>query len=89
MKALLTDVIAAIVNDKLKRANGFGVSIINLPDIDFASFVEKVSGSKKLELYFLGYDQETQDRLEHALPSADRVSAFYTVEEADLIIPSK
>lgn len=83
MKALLTDVITAIVNDKLKRDNSFGVSIINLPDIDFSRFILSVSHSKRLELYFLGYDKETQQGLRQILPDTDDCRSFYSVEEAE------
>lgn len=47
MKTLLTDVIAAIVNDKLKKDNSFGVSIINLPDIDIPAFADCLRSKKK------------------------------------------
>ena len=63
MKDLLTDVIISIVNDKLKRDNSFGISIINLPDIDFERFIASISHKKKLELYFLGYDNAAQETI--------------------------
>lgn len=50
MKTLLTDVIATIVNDNLKHPNSFGVSIINLPDLDFVRFIARLADTKKLEL---------------------------------------
>ena len=52
MKTLLTNVITLIVNDRLKLDNSFGVSIVNLPDIDFKAFVEGLSGDKKLDILF-------------------------------------
>lgn len=52
MKDLLTDVIISIVNDKLKRDNSFGISIINLPDIDFERFIASISHKKSLNYIF-------------------------------------
>lgn len=83
MKDLLTDVITSIVNDKLKRDNSFGVSIINLPDIDFVRFLSAISPGKRLELYFLGYDKETRQGLQRELPDTDNYKSFYSVEEAE------
>lgn len=83
MKKLLTDVITLIVNDKLKRDNSFGVSIINLPDIDFTRFLASISHSKRLELYFLGYDGAMQDSLRYELPNTEACKSFYSVEEAE------
>lgn len=57
MRTLLTDVIISIVADKLKKDNSFGLSIINLPDIDFQRFLSEMPHNKLLELYFLGYDR--------------------------------
>ena len=83
MKALLTDVITLIVNEKLKQANGFGVSIINLPDIDFCAFAEGLSVSKRLEVYFLGYSSNKKAELQATLQSTEQRAFFYTVEEAE------
>lgn len=83
MKTLLTDVITQNVNEKLKQDNGFGVSIINLPDIDFGAFAAGLSNSKRLEIYFLGYSPEKRDELQAALQSTEQRTFFYTVEEAE------
>ena len=83
MKDLLTDVIISIVNDKLKRDNSFGISIINLPDIDFERFIASISHKKKLELYFLGYDNAAQERFRNYLPNVENCKSFYSVEEAE------
>lgn len=83
MKTLLTNVITLIVNDRLKLDNSFGVSIINLPDIDFKAFVEGLSGDKKLEIYFLGYSLERKTQIQATLSSMQEPRFFYTVEEAE------
>lgn len=84
MKTLLTDVITLIVNEKLKRDNGFGVSIVNLPDINFRAFVEGLSGDKKLEVYFLGYSSERKEQIQSMLCDIVGIDFFYTVEEAEI-----
>ena len=83
MKTLLTDVIAAIVNDKLKKDNSFGVSIINLPDIDIPAFADCLRSEKKIELFFLGYTKDAQTQLRASLTDTEKISTFYTVEEAE------
>lgn len=83
MKTLLTDVIATIVNDNLKRPNSFGVSIINLPDLDFVRFIARLADTKKLELYFLGYSEEFQSAIKESLPNTDKMCSFYSVEDAE------
>lgn len=83
MKTLLTDTISHIVKDKLKQDNGFGVSIVSLPDIDYPKFLSSLGSTKKLEVYFLGYDADKKKELEAELQNSDTVSIFYSVEEAE------
>lgn len=82
MRTLLTDVIISIVADKLKKDNSFGLSIINLPDIDFQRFLSEMPHNKLLELYFLGYDEQSK-RILQQLPRAEEYKCFYSVEEAE------
>ena len=82
MRTLLTDVIISIVADKLKKDNSFGLSIINLPDIDFQGFLSEMPHNKLLELYFLGYDEQSK-RILQQLPRAEEYKCFYSVEEAE------
>ena len=83
MKELLTEVIANIVNDKLKQDNGFGVSIVNLPDLNYNSFIERLSRKKNVELYFLGYDAEQTICLKNDLQGMKEITCHYSVEEAE------
>lgn len=83
MKALLTDVIAAIVNDRLRRDNSFGVSIMSLPDIEFPQFASGISHTKRIEFYFLGYGSAACERIRRQLPDTESCRSFYTVEEAE------
>ena len=83
MKALLTETIAQIVKEKLKQDNGFGISVVSLPDINYFEFITKIRNEKKLEIYFLGYDNEKKLELQKEMTPSDNVSVFYSVEEAE------
>lgn len=83
MKTLLTETILQIVKNKLKQDNGFGVSIVSLPDINYTYFIEQLNSSKKLEIYFLGYDNNKKQELQQQLVNSDTVSICYSVEEAE------
>lgn len=83
MKALLTEVVANIINDKSKQANGFGLSIVNLPDIDFPLLISRIHKSKTIELFFLGYEQELENTILDSISSCSSITAYFTVEEAE------
>ena len=52
-KHLLTNVITNLVNE-YSNANEYGVSLITIPDFDYAQFAQGLSSRRKSELYFLG-----------------------------------
>jgi len=83
MKVLLTETITQIVKEKIKQDNGFGVSIVSLPDIDYPQFVELLDSDKKLEIYFLGYDQKKKKELRQSIVQSEKLSVYYSVEEAE------
>lgn len=83
MKTLLTEVITSIVNERQSQNNKFGISIVNLPDIDYATFIEGLSSGKKLEIYFLGYSAEQREQINNAVRSRGDVALYYSVEEAE------
>lgn len=83
MQALLTEAIVDIVTIKQRQTNGFGVSIINLPNIDIGSFFEKLQPSRKLELYFLGYDNSLAEVINREVSKYNDITAFFTAEEAE------
>jgi hypothetical protein len=82
MQTLLTRVIIQAVVAK-ENADGFGVSIINLPELDYGLLVQGIKQRKRLEIYFLGFQREQLTHLRDSLPQIDDVSYFYTVEEAE------
>lgn len=51
MSNLLTNVITDLVNE-YSDANEYGVSLITIPDFDYAQFARGLSTRRKSELYF-------------------------------------
>ena len=79
---LLTDVLIRLVNRRA-ATHDYGVSIINLPDFDYCSFVEGINHSQTLELFLLGFSREAEDSLRDELPALEGVRYAYSVEEAE------
>lgn len=84
MSNLLTNVITDLVNE-YSDANEYGVSLITIPDFDYAQFARGLSIRRKSELYFLGFSAEQQTSLMTELPNlGDAVKYSFTVEEAEI-----
>lgn len=83
MRILLTEAIVDIVNFKQKQSNSFGISIINLPNIDIALFLNNLQKDKKLELFFLGYEKEQIESIKAVASDHEGVAVRFTVEEAE------
>lgn len=79
---LLTTIVTELVKEKIGNQD-YGVSIINLPEFDYCSFAENISGTKKIELFFLGFGDDERTSLEDRLPSNESVSYAFTVEAAE------
>lgn len=82
MQTLLTKVIIQAVIAK-ENADSFGVSIINLPELDYSMLVQGIKQRKRLEIYFLGFQQDQLTHLQSSLPLINDASYFFTVEEAE------
>ena len=83
-KHLLTNVITNLVNE-YSNANEYGVSLITIPDFDYAQFAQGLSSRRKSELYFLGFSTEQKASLMASLPNlGEAVKYSYTVEEAEI-----
>ena len=82
MQTLLTKVIIKAVMAK-ENADSFGVSIINLPELDYSLLVQGIKQRKRLEIYFLGFQGEQVKHLQSSLPQVNDVNYFFTVEEAE------
>ncbi len=81
-KNLLTKIITKLVNGHAKDM-AYGVSLINIPEFDYVSFVQGLNSSRSLELFFLGFSQEYQEELSANLPKIDNLSYSFTVEAAE------
>ena len=81
MKSLLTEAILQIVAEK--QNNGFGISIVNLPDIDFDLFLSKLRSAEKTEIFYLGYDEAQNERLRQQAAPYANVSVYFSVEAAE------
>lgn len=82
MQTLLTKVIIQAIIAK-EKADGFGVSIINLPEFDYSLLVQGIKQRKRLEVYFLGFQREQLSLLQSSLPKINDISYFFSVEEAE------
>ena len=83
MQALLTEAIVEIVNSKQRQGNSFGVSVVNLPDIDIAMFLTGLQKRRKLELYFLGYGDARIAEITEEVSSHPGIMTAFSVEEAE------
>lgn len=78
---LLTKVIAEAISKKCNDGS-FGISLINIPSVNYADLVSNISLSKKTDIFFLGfYDKEIKTMV---LDKNDNISLYYTVEEAEI-----
>lgn len=82
MQELLTRVIIQEVMER-EKADSFGVSIVNLPELNFVQLAQNVKQVKQIEFYFLGFQDEQLNRLQPMLPVIEGISYFYTVEDAE------
>lgn len=78
---LLTKVIAETISKKCNDGS-FGVSLINIPFVNYADLVSNINLSKKAEIFFLGFYEKEIESME--LVERDSISFFYTVEEAEM-----
>ena len=83
MRTLLTEAIVDIVNAKQKQNNGFGISIVNLPNIDIDLFLNGLQKDRKLELFFLGHEQGQVESIKEAVSGHAGITVQFTVEEAE------
>ena len=83
MQALLTEAIVEIVNSKQRQGNSFGVSVVNLPDIDIAMFLTGLQKRRKLELFFLGYGDARIAEITEEVSSHPGIMTAFSVEEAE------
>lgn len=83
MANILTEVITDIANERIVQSNRFGMSIVNLPEIDIQYFVDHLVISSHVELFFLGYGEIKNAEIERITKLKRNISVYYTVEEAE------
>lgn len=81
-RMLLTNVAVNLVN-KYIASQEYGVSLINIPDFDYAEFSSKLIGKKLIAIFFLGFTKEATDQLQATLPAFENVRYSFSVEEAE------
>lgn len=82
MRELLTNVIIQAVIAK-EKADSFGVSIINLPELDYTLLAKSIKQKKHIEIYFLGFYGAQLINIQAQLPQLEGISYYYTVEAAE------
>lgn len=82
-RGLLTDVVVNLVN-RYASLQEYGVSVVNVPDFNYAEFVSKLSDKKKVAIFFLGFSDEGTSKLNDSLPIKQGVSYSFSVEDAEV-----
>lgn len=81
-RELLTNVVVNLVN-RYATSEEYGVSLVNIPDFDYGSFVSKLSNQKTIEVFFLGFSTDVVNQLSDSLPQIGHVSYSFSVEDAE------
>lgn len=83
MADILTEVISSITNERIQQKYRYGMSIVNLPEIDIKHYVDNLRVVSKIELYFWGYGYDAQKKIIDNINIKEGVKVFFTVEEAE------
>ena len=67
-RKLLTNVVVDFVN-RYATSQEYGVSLVNIPDFDYAEFVSKLSDKRNVEVFFLGFSTDCEYQLKNTLPT--------------------
>ena len=79
---LLTTVVARLINKK--NASGeYGVSITNLPALDYPDLFLQITGTRPIAVFFIGFTEEEIVKLKAGCSATENISYYYTVEEAE------
>lgn len=79
---LLTTIITELVKEKIANQD-YGVSVINLPEFDYASFASDIVSEKPVEIFFLGFSDNDIESLRLSLPVSSNISYAFNVEAAE------
>lgn len=82
-KNLLSQVIIALVNEHA-AAKDYGVSLVTIPDFDYAKLACSIKTERQVQFFFLGFSKEQEASLTGSLPElSPKVSYDFTVEAAE------
>lgn len=79
---LLTQVLTDLVSKK-EAANEYGVSILNIPEFDYADFVNNLTPSRGVELFFLGFSSDSEKEMLKQLPNKGDFTYSFSIEQAE------
>lgn len=79
---LLTQVITNLVSKK-ETANEYGISIINIPEFDYADFASNIASGRDIDFFFLGVSSEAEKELKEKLPKNNRYTYSFSIEQAE------
>lgn len=79
---LLTNVIVETIS-KYAASKEYGISLVNIPHFDYVEMAKKIKSEKKMEIFFLGFDEKIIYELHSNLPEKDDVKYSFSIEEAE------
>ncbi|MCR5205953.1 MAG: hypothetical protein K6E47_12985 [Lachnospiraceae bacterium] len=79
---LLTNVIVETIS-KYAASNEYGISLVNIPHFDYIEMAKSMTTNKRMEIFFLGFDEEMIDMLNTNLPPKDSVKYSFSIEDAE------
>lgn len=79
---LLTQVLTDLVSKK-EATNEYGVSILNIPEFDYADFVNNLTPSRGVELFFLGFSSDSEKEMLKQLPNKGDFTYSFSIEQAE------
>lgn len=81
---LLTKVVTNLVNE-YAAAREYGVSLVTIPDFDYAQFASDLNTDRDIQLFFLGFPEQQKQDISLTLPDkGDALSYDFTVEGAEI-----
>ena len=79
---LLTQVITNLVSKK-EAANEYGISIINIPEFNYADFASNIASGRNIDFFFLGVSSDAEEALMAKLPKDKRYTYSFSIEQAE------
>lgn len=79
---LLTNVIVEAIS-RFAASKEYGISIVNIPHFDYVEMTKNIKADKKLEIFFLGFDEDMMNKLITGLPENNDVKYSFNIEDAE------